>query len=180
MTGVWDFDLVDTGPAMIPGPLVVMVLAPQMGRLAARIGQRALLVPGGLTYAASGALLLSPDSGPAWATQLLPATLLSGVAVSLVAPHLTSAAVNGLPPDQFGAGAAINQAIRQFGATFGVALTVALLAGATPLTAVNHYQRVWWVLVGCGVLTSVAALGLPRRTKPMTATSTPITLEAAA
>ena len=120
------------------------------------------------------------DSEPAWATQLLPATLLSGVAVSLVAPHLTSAAVNGLPPDQFGAGAAINQAIRQFGATFGVALTVALLAGTTPLTAVDHYQRVWWVLVGCGVLTSVAALGLPRRTKPMTAASTPITLEAAA
>ena len=44
---------------MIPGPVVVVLLAPRMGSLAARFGQRALLVPGGLVYAAGGLWLLA-------------------------------------------------------------------------------------------------------------------------
>jgi EmrB/QacA subfamily drug resistance transporter len=167
MTGVWHYGIVRAGLAMVPGPLVVLVLAPQLGRVAARFGQRALLVPGGLVYAGSGALLLIlVDTEPAWAAHMLPVSLLAGLGVSLVIPHLTSAAVQGLPPDEFGAGSAVNQAIRQFGATFGVALTVALLGTVTPLNALDHFQHVWWLLLACGVLTSAAALALPRRARP--------------
>jgi EmrB/QacA subfamily drug resistance transporter len=181
MTSVWQLSVLRAGLAMVPGPLVVMVLAPQMGRVAARVGQRTLLVPGGLVYAGSGALLLlSLDAEPAWATHLLPASLLFGLGISLVTPHLTSTAVSGLPPDQFGAGAAVNQAIRQFGATFGIAATVALLAGASRLDAVAHYQRVWWMLMACGVLTSAAALALPRRPRSREPIPTPVALSAAA
>ncbi len=176
MTGVWHYGIVRTGLAMVPGPLVVLVLAPQLGRVAARFGQRALLVPGGLVYAASGALLLAlVDAEPAWVAHMLPVSLLAGLGVSLVIPHLTSAAVQGLPPDEFGAGSAVNQAIRQFGATFGVALTVALLGTVTPLNALDHFQRVWWLLLACGVLTSAAALALPRRprlTEPVLTSAT--------
>ena len=164
LTGVWGYSIVRTGLAMIPGPVVVIVLAPLFGRLAGRVGQRTLLVPGGLVYAASGAWMLqSLTTEPAWASDLLPASLLGGLGVSLVIPHLTSAAVQGLPPDTFGAGAAVNQAIRQLGATFGVALTVALLGTVTPVNALGHFHRVWWMLLACGVLTSVAAWALPRR-----------------
>jgi EmrB/QacA subfamily drug resistance transporter len=163
MTQVWHYGIVRTGLAMMPGPAVVMVLAPYLGRLAGRIGQRSLLVPGGIVYAASGIWFLATITvQPHWAREALPGSLLAGLGVSLVIPHLTSAAVQGLPPDQFGAGSAVNQAIRQFGATFGVALTVALLGSMTPLTALAHFHRVWWMLVICGVLTSVAALALPK------------------
>ncbi|HET7799611.1 MAG TPA: DHA2 family efflux MFS transporter permease subunit [Humibacillus xanthopallidus] len=164
MLTVWHYGVVRAGLAMMPGPIVVMVLAPQFGRVAARHGQRALLVPGGLVYAAGGAFLLTrvgPE--PAYAAQVLPASLLAGLGVALVIPQLTSAAVQGLPRDEFGSGAGVNQAIRQLGATFGVALTVALLGTLTAVTAVDHFQRVWWMLIACGVLTSAAALGLPRR-----------------
>jgi len=140
-----------------------MVLAPFFGRLAARIGQRALLVPGGLVYAGAGVLsLFVVGTEPSYATELLPAGLIGGLGVALVIPQLASAAVQGLPSDEFGAGAAVNQAIRQFGATFGVALVVALLGTVTPLNAIDHFQRIWWLLVASGVLTSVAALALPR------------------
>ncbi len=179
LTGVWHYGIVRTGLAMMPGPLVVLVLAPQLGRVAARFGQRALLVPGGLVYAASGALLLARvDTEPAWVAHMLPVSLLAGLGVSLVIPHLTSAAVQGLPPDEFGAGSAVNQAIRQFGATFGVALTVALLGTVTPLNALDHFQRVWWLLLACGVLTSAAALALPRRARPTEPVLTPATVGA--
>lgn len=167
--GVWHYGVVRAGLAMMPGPVVVMVLAPAFGRIAARVGQRRLLVPGGLVYAASGLFLVTRvGAEPSWATTLLPGGLIAGLGVALVVPQLASAAVQGLPPDEFGAGSAVNQAIRQFGATFGVALVVALLGTLTPADAIDHFQRVWWLLVASGVLTSVAALALPR-TAPATA-----------
>ncbi|HEX2896368.1 MAG TPA: DHA2 family efflux MFS transporter permease subunit [Marmoricola sp.] len=160
---VWQYGIVKAGLAMMPGPVVVMVLAPVFGRLAARVGQRTLLVPGGLVYAASGAWFLwRMDTEPAYASHMLPGSLLAGLGVAMVIPHLTSAAVQGLPADAFGAGSAVNQAIRQFGATFGVALTVALLGTLTPLDSLDHFQRVWWMLLICGALTSLSALALPR------------------
>ena len=161
---VWGYSIVRTGLAMVPGPVVVIVLAPMFGRLAGRVGQRALLVPGGLVYAVSaGWFLAVMTTEPHWVADVLPGQLLGGLGVAMVIPHLTSAAVQGLPADAFGAGSAVNQATRQFGATFGVALTVALLGTVTPLDALDHFQRVWWLLVICGLLTSAAALALPRR-----------------
>jgi len=40
------------------GPVIVAVTAPMFGRLAARVGQRRLLIPGGLIWALGGVLLL--------------------------------------------------------------------------------------------------------------------------
>jgi MFS family permease len=100
---------------------------------------------------------------PDWAAHMLPASLLGGLGVSMVLPQLISAATQHLPPDERAVGSAVNQAIRQFGATFGVALTVALLGTYGPLDALDHFQRVWWMLLLSGLLTSVAALSLPRR-----------------
>jgi EmrB/QacA subfamily drug resistance transporter len=166
LTRVWDYSIVHAGLAMMPGPAVVMLLAPQTGQLAGRVGQRTLLVPGGIVYALSGVWSLTMLGAHGhWATHLLPGSLLGGLGVSLVLPHLTSAAVQGLPSDAFGAGSAVNQAIRQFGATFGVALTVALLGTVTPLNALAHFDRIWWMLIICGVLTSAAALALPQRAR---------------
>ena len=178
MLVVWQYSVVRAGLAMMPGPVVVMVLAPLFGRVAARYGQRALLLPGGLVYAASGALLLTRlGEDPAYASQVLPASLLAGLGVALVIPQLTSAAVQGLPPDEFAAGAAVNQAIRQLGATFGVALTVALLGTLTPTTTADDFLGVWGMLTVCGVLTSASALPLPRRHRAAQPSSSPVMAE---
>jgi EmrB/QacA subfamily drug resistance transporter len=163
-TQVWHYGIVRAGLAMIPGPLVVVVLAPRMGRLAATYGQRALLVPGGLVWAGTGLWQLSVmTTTPDWAGHMLPSSLLGGLGVSMVLPQLMSAATQHLPPDERSVGSAVNQAIRQFGATFGVALTVALLGVYGPADALGHFQRVWLMLLVSGVITSVAALYLPRR-----------------
>ena len=129
-------------------------------------------------YAASGALLLTRlGEDPAYASQVLPASLLAGLGVALVIPQLTSAAVQGLPPDEFAAGAAVNQAIRQLGATFGVALTVALLGSLTPATTADDFLGVWGMLTVCGVLTSAAALPLPRRHRAAQPSPSPVMAE---
>jgi EmrB/QacA subfamily drug resistance transporter len=165
LTQVWDWGIVKAGLAMAPGPLVVMILAPRMGRLAARVGQRRLLIPGALIYAASGVWFLAViDTTPQWATHFLPASLLAGLGVAMVLPQLSSASVQHLPRDRFGVGSAVNQTVRQLGGTFGVALVIALVGSVAedgdPLAG---FHRVWWMLVLCGGITSLAASRLPRR-----------------
>ncbi|MFY0532653.1 MFS transporter [Nannocystis pusilla] len=54
LTAVWDWSILAAGFGVAPGPLLVAWLSPRFGRLAARIGQRPLLVVGGLSFALGG------------------------------------------------------------------------------------------------------------------------------
>ena len=56
--------------------------------------------------------------------------VLTGTGVGMVMPSLGAAAVAHLPASRFGVGSAVNQAVRQMGSVFGVALTVALVGHA--------------------------------------------------
>ena len=162
-TVVWQWGIVRAGLAMAPGPLVVVLLARRFGRLAARIGPRPLIIAGGLVYALGGVLLvLTVDDSPNWLTSMFPASLVTGLGVALTLPQLSSASVQGLPADRYALGSAVNQTMRQLGATFGVALVVSIVAGATAQDALDRYQRAWWLIIACGTLTSLVALALPR------------------
>lgn len=163
LTTVWHYSIVKAGLAMAPGPTVVLLLARPLGVLAARVGTRRLIALGGLVYASGGLLLLllvEPTSG--WATSILPSSLVTGLGVALTLPQLSSATVGGLPAGRYALGSAVNQTVRQLGATFGVALVVSFIAGATAADVMDRFSRAWWLLVVCGLLTSVVALALPR------------------
>lgn len=168
LTTVWQWSILRAGLGVAPGPLVVAVLAPFVGRLAARVGQRPLLLVGGLVYATGGLLrLLLLDAEIAYVRNYLPSMIFTGLGVSLCLPQLSSVIGQALPPDRFGVGGAVNQALRQFAGTLGVALTIGLTADATGLAdLVAAFDRVWWVLVAGGVATTV--LAVPLRT-PATA-----------
>lgn len=164
LTSVWGWGVVKAGVAMMPGPTVVLLLARRFGKTSARIGARPLIIAGGLLYACGGLLLVTAvDVTPNYATSMLPAWLLTGLGVALTLPQLSSATVQDLPADRYALGSAVNQTMRQLGATFGVALVVSFIAGATADDALSHFRRAWWMVIVCGALTSVAASLLPRR-----------------
>ncbi len=132
LTRIWDYSILRAGLALSVGPLIVAVTAPFFGKLAGRIGQRSLLIPGGLVWAAGGAfLLLRATTTPDYLGVYLPAGILTALGVALVLPQLSSVAVQGLPLDQFGAGSAVVQAVRYLGSTIGVAVAIAFISGAT-------------------------------------------------
>ena len=163
LTGVWGWSVLKAGFAIAPGPLVVAVLAPVAGRIAARRGQRALLLPGGLVYGTGAVWLLAfagttPDY---WGT-FLPANLLTGLGVALCLPQLSSVAVQQLPPDRSATGSGISQSVRQMGQTLGVALFVAVLGVPGPDEAIDRFQRIWLLVVAGGVVISLAATRLHR------------------
>jgi EmrB/QacA subfamily drug resistance transporter len=165
LTHVWGYSIIRAGLVVSVGPIVVAATAPFFGRLAVRIGQRALLIPGGIIWG-SGALLLllTATSTPSYLTQYLPAVLLTGLGVSLVLPQLSSVAVQGLPPDSYGAGSAVNAAIRNLGSTLGVALVVAFTDSAAPSLAGFH--QTWVLLMASGAAVTGLSYFLPRKNAP--------------
>jgi EmrB/QacA subfamily drug resistance transporter len=165
LTGVWGWSILRAGFGIAPGPLLVAVLAPFVGRLAGRVGQRPLLLTGGLVYAAGGLWRLVMLGGEAnYLTDYLPSMALTGLGVSLCLPQLSSVVGQALPPNRLGVGGAVNQAIRQFGGTFGVALTVGVIAVPTGLAdALVRFDRLWVVIIAGGIATSL--LSVPLRTR---------------
>jgi len=165
LTQLWGWSVVQAGLAISPGPLLVALLAPRLGRLAARVGQRPLLIAGGVAFALSGLWrLAATTTQPDYLRAYLPAMLLSGLGVALCFPQLASVTAQALPPNRLGVGGAVNQAVRQFGGTLGVAVTIALVSQVgTPDEVLANFDRVWAIIVAGGLLT--AAVALPLRTR---------------
>jgi hypothetical protein len=159
LTRIWGYTLVQAGLALMPGPLMVVLLAPIAGRLAAVYGHRRLLVPGGLVYAAGAlVLLLGLTATPHFLSIWLPSALLSGIGVALILPVLGSAAVQNLPPQKLAVGSGVNQAIRQFGTVLGVSLTFAILGDAP--SAVPLFHGIYLLMIASGLSVSVLSLGI--------------------
>jgi EmrB/QacA subfamily drug resistance transporter len=166
MMNVWHFSLPQAGLAVTPGPLLVMPTAIVTGRLAARLGHRRFLVGGSLLYACSSLwFLLVPGTEPQYLTHWLPGLMMSGIAVGLVLPSLSAAAVSRLPVAHYAVGSAVNQATRQIGSVLGVALTVALLGHAVVQRA--DFDALYLLHGALALLTGL--LCLPVDTKPQAA-----------
>lgn len=164
LTQVWQWSILQAGFGVAPGPAMVALVAPQAGKLAGRIGQRPILLVGGVLYASSGLYRLA-FLGPEvhYLRDYLPSMVLSGLGVAFVFPQLSSVVAQALPQNRMGTGGAALQAVRQFGGTFGVALTIAFLGTSAGLAdTLVAYDRIWLLIVGGGLATSV--LVLPMRT----------------
>lgn len=64
LTQVWGWSILQAGFGVAPGPIIVGILAPRAGTLAGRVGQRPILLAGGVLFAISGVLrlaLLGPE-----------------------------------------------------------------------------------------------------------------------
>lgn len=163
MMNIWHFSLPQAGLAVTPGPVLVMPTAIITGRLATRLGHRPFLLGGSLLYACSSLwFLLVPGTEPQYLTHWLPGLMMSGIAVGLVLPSLSAAAVSRLPVAHYAVGTAVNQATRQIGSALGVAITVALLGHATLQRA--DFDALYALHMALALLTCL--LCLPVDTKP--------------
>ncbi len=162
LVSVWDWSILKAGFGVAPGAALAAVLAPRFGKLAGRIGQRPLVITGGGLLVVGGLLrlVLLTEDVDYWIDFAIPLVLAS-FSIALVFPQTTSVAAQALPPDRVGVGGAVTQAVRQFGGSLGVALTIALLGTSTGLDdLLAGFDRLWWLLVAGGVATSLSAVPL--------------------
>jgi MFS family permease len=176
LTNVWGYSTFRAGLAIAPGPATAGIVGALGGRLADRWGQRVLLVPGQLLFAA-GVLWLAfgVDTTPAFLTLWLPAFVLTGLGVGLSLPSLSSAAVASLPPGRLATGGAVNNTARQVGAVLGVAILIAIVGRPDARGALDAFRDGFIFCAACAVTCSAIALGLGRvraHTEPAAAPST--------
>lgn len=152
-------------------------------RLVAAAGVRRLLVAGFSLLAASALLLTRVPAGGHFATDLLPAPLLAGVAGGLSAPALQIGALSGVTGSTAGLASGLVETMREIAGAIGVAaVSTVLVARAGPIAggagqaaralgAANAFHAAYWVIVTFAALGALtAAIAFPwratRRTEP--------------
>ena len=154
MTSVWRYSVLDAGLATIPGPLMSAIVAGPAGRIADRVGHRAVILPGVVVYIAGLLFLRSAGLEPDYVGTWLPGMLLAGAGIGLAFPTLGSAAVGEIAPERFGAASAVNGAFRQFGAVLGTAILVAIVGEPATLAAADLAANEAYLFAAAGAAAS--------------------------
>ena len=142
---------------LLPGGLLMGLLAPGVGKLYDRIGPRPLVVPGTLLMTLTLFGLGRIDaSTPIWTLLALHLTLSVGLAL-LFTPVFTSA-LGPLPPQLYSHGSAILSTLQQVAGAAGVALLITLMAGRAASMTSQGVAQVAAQVEGLHLAFSVSAM----------------------
>ena len=158
LTSVWHYSIVTAGLAVTPTPLVVAAISGPAGRLASRVGFRAVIAAG-TAFFAGGLTLLATlvGSQPMYLTRWLPISLTLGIGIGLTFPVMGAAAVSGLPIERFAVGSAVNQTARQVGGAFGIAiLAVILRSNPRAGASLAEFRHLWLYCASMAAASGIA------------------------
>jgi EmrB/QacA subfamily drug resistance transporter len=166
----------DAGLRLIPWTITLFLVAPVAGALVERIGERPFLV-GGLLLQSIGMawIALVADPGMAYA-EMIPPMMVAGAGVSMVFPAAQNSVVGSVPPEAVGKAAGTNSMMRELGGVFGIAIAVAVFAGAGSYGSAEAFSDGFVAAIGASaglsLLGAIIATALPRRQlQPSPATS---------
>src|SRR6476619_5007383 len=137
---------IQSGAALLPWTILIVIFAPIAGKLSDRIGSRWLMT-GGMTTVAVCCLLLSTVTLHSTFWHMLPAFILGGLGMSFVMTPMSAAAMGAAPVDKAGVASGVVNTFRQVGVALGIAITGAIVAnraasaaagGASPPEAFVH------------------------------------------
>jgi EmrB/QacA subfamily drug resistance transporter len=132
LQNILGYSPIQTGAIFLPMTLLIIVFAPQAGRLSDRIGSRWLIGTGMLLL--TGSLLLFAqldEESNFW--NILPGLVVGGIGMSLTMTPTTAAAMGSVPVDKAGVGSAVLNAFRQVGGSLGIAIMGAVVASQISL-----------------------------------------------
>ena len=182
---VQGYSPLQAGLRTLPWTAMPVLVAPIAGSLSDRIGGRPLLATG-LALQAIGlgwlAAVISPTV--AYAT-LVPAFVVSGIGMSLFFAPVANVVLGSVRRDQEGIASGANNAIRELGGVFGIAVLGAVFAARGGYTSgaafVSGLSSAVWVGAAAVAVAAAAALLLPRRrTAPAPAAIAPAAVSPAA
>ncbi|WGW11180.1 MFS transporter [Saxibacter everestensis] len=149
------------GAALLPMTgLVVLVMVALAPRLQERFGAKSLIVSG-LLLLAAGLVWLSfvrPDGN--YAADVLPASLLAALGMSLAFVPSLGTAINAAPPAETGVASGLVSTSYQIGSALGLAVLTAIVYGisGTDPSRVELTQGYSAAFIGAGILALVGAI----------------------
>jgi EmrB/QacA subfamily drug resistance transporter len=173
MQDQWHYSPLKTGLAMVPGPIMVPVFAV----IAEVVSQKTRIPVGriaslGLVLCAAAAILfaLSTDATPNYISGFLPFWMILGAGFGLSTPTIVSSATAELSAAETATGSAIVQMSQQVGSVVGISVLVAILGVASGAADLVKFQDAWIVAAALSGAGAITALGLSRRSAPVSGT----------
>ncbi|MGW7050898.1 MFS transporter [Streptomyces sp. NPDC054887] len=124
------------GLGLLPLSVVVVITAPQSGRLIARLGLRSTMTLGfGLLFTGTAWLALALAAEGTFFSTVLAPSLVLGVALPLVMVTTNVAATAEASPEETGLASGLVNTSQQFGSVLGLAVLVAVATGVTNASA---------------------------------------------
>jgi MFS family permease len=164
-------DALAAGLRLVPWTVTFLTVAPAAGALADRIGERPLLMTG-LALQALGLLwLVGVTDAAVTYGQLVGPFVLAGVGVSMAIPCAQNAVLASASDDGIGTAAGVNSMMRELGGVFGIAVTVAVFAGAGDAGGVATFVDGFRPAIATAAVFSLVgagcALALPARQRAL-------------
>jgi EmrB/QacA subfamily drug resistance transporter len=157
----------DAGLRLIPWTATFITVAPVVGALVDRFGERPFMVAGLSVQAVGlGWIALVADPGLSYTEFVLP-SIVAGVGVSMAIPSAQNSVVGSVALEDLGKAAGANSMMRELGGVFGIALAVAVFAGAGGYASAQEFSDGFApaiaVAAGLSLAGAIAATALPGR-----------------
>ncbi len=120
----------ESGAALLPLTLIMLLLSARSGRLAARIGPRVQMTVGPIVVAVGVALLSRVATDHSYLSGVLPAVIVLGLGLATTVAPLTTTALGSVSEQHAGLASAVNNDVARVGGLLAVAILPAL-AGIT-------------------------------------------------
>lgn len=129
----------ESGLALVPVTVIMLVFSARSGQLSARIGPRLQMSAGPVVVGAGLALLARATTPGSYATQVLPAVLVFGAGLAITVAPLTSTAMDAAPAQHAGIASAVNNTVARAAGLVAVAV-LPLVAGLTGAAGLEPAQ----------------------------------------
>ena len=126
----------ESGLALLPVTVVMLLFSARSGQLSARIGPRLQMSLGPVLVGAGLALLARATDPGNYLTQVFPAVMVFAVGLAVTVAPLTATAMNAAPAEHSGIASAVNNTVARAAGLFAVAV-LPLLSGLTGAAALS-------------------------------------------
>src|SRR5687768_6667208 len=169
---VQGYSPLEAGLRTLPWTFMPVIVAPLAGLISTRTGTRPLLVLGMTLQAASLAWLSVLVTPTVDYLMLVPAFVMAGAGMGLFFAPIANVVLSAVRPEEEGKASGANNAIRELGGVFGVAVLAAVFAnlggyesGQAFSDGMNPALIIGAIVVGLGAVAAFAIPGRPRKTE---------------
>jgi EmrB/QacA subfamily drug resistance transporter len=152
----------NSGLALLPMTAIIMILMVGFtGKFVAKFGFKPTLIAGLISLTASLLLFSQVDSNGSFLIDVLPASILGAIGMSLAYIPGTIASMSGAKPEETGLASGISNTSYQVGSAIGLAIIVAVVSAfmnATTQSTENITNGIRLAFVSASVISAIAIL----------------------